>query len=76
MESSIGDEAPLILIRYDQDKIKRKRFFDLSPEREFETIVLGFIPSELVIDDEVYEYDIATSLGDYDLLTEEEFETL
>ena len=75
MESSIGDEAPLILIRYDQDKIKEKRFFDLRPERKDETIVLGFIPSELVIDYEVYD-DIVIALGDNDLLTEEEYETL
>lgn len=64
MESSIGDEAPLILVEVDTKKIKYK---DFTIKRTGEVIRLPVIPEELVIDDEVYD-DIMIALEDNNIL--------
>lgn len=64
MESSIGDEAPYILIKADRSKITMK---DFTNKRTGEVTRLPYVPSELVIDDEVYD-DIMTALYDNDIL--------
>jgi len=62
MESSIGDEAPYILIKISA-LIVPKAFRTKSGD----LVKLMWIPEENIIDDEVYD-DIETALEDNDIL--------
>lgn len=63
-ESSIGDEAPYILFIADRSKITMK---DFTNKRTGEVTILPFVPSELIIADDVYD-DIMVALEDYSIL--------
>lgn len=63
LESSIGDEAPLILVKWDESKFTNKVF---TNKRTGEKTTLPVIPETLIIDDEVYD-DIMIALGDHNI---------
>jgi len=63
-ESSIGDEAPLILFRADRKEIIMK---DFTNKTTGEVTRLPYVPSHLIIDDEVYD-DIIIALEDNNIL--------
>lgn len=59
-ESSIGDEAPYILFIADRSQITMKDFTNKITK---EVTRMPYVPSNLIIDDEVYD-DIMTALYD------------
>lgn len=67
LESSIGDEAPLILVKWDESKFQNKEF---TNKRTGEKTTLPVIPESLIIDDEVYD-DILIALDDKDIPNKE-----
>lgn len=67
LESSIGDEAPLILVKWDESKFQNKEF---TNKRTGEKTTLPVIPESLIIDDEVYD-DILIALDDNNIPNKE-----
>lgn len=60
----IDDETPYILFEADRSRIKNKKFINTLTSQ---VTWLPFVPSELIIDDEVYD-DIIIALEDNGIL--------